>query len=635
MHAILQSFKMRPLAIFVLLSGQGSLAFAAVNLAIVPNGPLPTTVFSGGQVTANFTVTNKTSKVQNGFVVKGLPSTVTQKSTSGNCAQTINLAPAQQCNLALTISGEVTSSFALCSGSSCSTSSVPLNVSLSPSGPKIQLAAGFYLDSSNSFVNLLLAKQSLTGAWTYPIDDSNNRAAQPADISNNVDNKLLSLACNANQSLCLVGGMYQSTNTGYYPLIGMSTDGGDTWTYPVSSGNAPANIDINNSSNQINSLSCSSTFCIGAGTAGILGSEENLIAQTADSGSTWSFPSLPPAADQSSVGVQNTLLGTSCIGSTCYAAGDYDTTSSKTYLVIYQGNATGSTVNWSVVLDDQNPATSPSNSTGYGVFRSISCNTQVCIAGGSYSTVSGGLGFAPVIAQNTGTNNAWIYSVDWASSIWPSDFLVSNDDTQTGFQSTSCSDNICAAAGFYTTDSGGIIPMIAQSTNNGASWSVGISSSLYPAPDLDLTGDASGFASVSCSNTICIAGGTYLTNGGGHAMMLAQSTDQGATWTYPISVNNQPSDVFGGGFIYRVSCQDNVCIATGAYESGDSGASSNLFLTETTDGGQTWTFEITGAGPLPANFSCGVFYSAYASATLLPKWLRELNQLTPGGSCSP
>lgn len=620
MQAILHSFTMRPLVACILLSSQCGLAVAAVNLSIVPNGTLPTTVFKGGQVTANFTVTNKTAIAQNGFKVKGLPGTVAQNTSSGNCPQTINLAPAQQCNLALTISGEAKSSFALCYGSSCSTSSVPLNVSVLPSGPKLQFAAGAYVDT-NSYFNLVLAKQNFTGTWTYPIDGTNNQATQPADIINSNVNRFLSVGCNADQSLCLAGGLYDSS-TGYFPLIGMSTDAGETWTYPVSSSHAPGNINNSNTNNFINSVSCTGSFCIGAGnvTTTISGSFDNLIAQTTDLGSTWSFPTLPPAANQTSPGAAASLLGSTCLGTTCYAVGDYDT-SGNSYFVVYQGAKSGSIVNWSVVLDNRNPFSTPSLYNGFGSLHSISCNAQVCIAGGKYGTIAGGQGFSPVIAQNTGTNQTWVYSVDSSSSIWPSDFQVLSDSTPTGFFSTSCSDNVCMAAGFYSTTSGGTIPVVAQSADNGATWSMGVTGTRYPAPDLNLTGDSSAFTSVSCSNTICIAGGSYITtNSAQGAMMLAQSTDQGATWTYPISINNQPADATARAFVYNVNCQNNVCTAAGTYENG----ASQLFLAETTDGGQTWTFQITSAGPLPANFDAGNFYSTYASSTLLPKWLREL-----------
>src|ERR1700730_13163770 len=85
------SFKLNKLyAVIVLLSAQN--AFAA-NFNIAPYGTLPTTLASGQTVPAYFTVTNMTNTARNGYVVEGLPSTVTQNTTAPNCGNPINLGP--------------------------------------------------------------------------------------------------------------------------------------------------------------------------------------------------------------------------------------------------------------------------------------------------------------------------------------------------------------------------------------------------------------------------------------------------------------------------------------------------------------------------------------------------------------
>lgn len=57
----------------------------AANFTIAPYGTLPTTVTTGQSVSANYTVTNMTSTIRNGYVLTGLPTTVTQNTIAPNC----------------------------------------------------------------------------------------------------------------------------------------------------------------------------------------------------------------------------------------------------------------------------------------------------------------------------------------------------------------------------------------------------------------------------------------------------------------------------------------------------------------------------------------------------------------------
>ena len=125
----IQSFKFRVLsAITMLLCAHNG--FASSNFIIVPFGTLPTTVSQGSTVSANYTVINATNTTLNGYMVQGLPATVTQNTTSPNCSSPINLGPKESCQLQLDITGAVSSSFAICKGNSCTTTAVPLQVSL-------------------------------------------------------------------------------------------------------------------------------------------------------------------------------------------------------------------------------------------------------------------------------------------------------------------------------------------------------------------------------------------------------------------------------------------------------------------------------------------------------------------------
>jgi len=125
------SFKINTLcAVMALFAAQN--AFAAANFTIEPLGTLPTIVTTGQSVSANYIVTNMSNTTRNGYVLQGLPTTVTQNTTSPNCTNPINLGPKASCQLQLDITGAISSNFAICKGSSCTTSTTPLNVTTAP-----------------------------------------------------------------------------------------------------------------------------------------------------------------------------------------------------------------------------------------------------------------------------------------------------------------------------------------------------------------------------------------------------------------------------------------------------------------------------------------------------------------------
>jgi hypothetical protein len=120
--------------------------FAAANFNITPYGTLPTTVTMGQSVSATFTVTNMTHTARNGYVLQGLPTSVTQNTTAPNCANPINLGPRASCQLQLDITGAVSSNFAICKANSCTTATTPLNVSVNTT-PPIPTAKFLYVAS--------------------------------------------------------------------------------------------------------------------------------------------------------------------------------------------------------------------------------------------------------------------------------------------------------------------------------------------------------------------------------------------------------------------------------------------------------------------------------------------------------
>lgn len=118
----------------------------ALPLKIIPKEgtTLPTQMTPGYNVTAYYTVINKTATTLKNLYVKYLPPNVSQVTTNGDypdtCGATFSLAPNESCTLQLLISGPVTASggsnnqlfICLPGGTACTGTSYPLEVEIAP-----------------------------------------------------------------------------------------------------------------------------------------------------------------------------------------------------------------------------------------------------------------------------------------------------------------------------------------------------------------------------------------------------------------------------------------------------------------------------------------------------------------------
>ena len=175
------SFKLNKLyAVMVLLVAQN--AFAAANFNIVPDGALPTSVNAGETVSAYFIVKNNTSSTRASYHIEGLPSTVTQNTTSPNCPALINLEGNASCRLQLDITGAVNNAkVAICYNNSCTTGNTPLNVTVN-STPPAPTARYIYMTTTDS--------TSTASVLVCPLGDDGSfalGACQNADVSGDLD----------------------------------------------------------------------------------------------------------------------------------------------------------------------------------------------------------------------------------------------------------------------------------------------------------------------------------------------------------------------------------------------------------------------------------------------------------------
>lgn len=292
-----KTFKLNKLyVVMTLVSAQN--AFAAANFNITPYGTLPTTVASGQSVSANFTVTNMTNTTRNGYFITGLPSTVTQNTTSPNCTNPINLGPNASCQLQLDITGAVSSNFAICKGNSCTTATTPLNVSVSSAPKTPRFAYVTQYDSTHAVVvctveptSGLLSDCVDVGAHgvldnTFPQGITINSAGTIAYLTGYTDTPF-AYQCTINQndgtfSECSSSNI--TTPTGYNPEYGMLTlNSASTTTYIADSSGSGRILACPIVSGVISPI-CSDTGATGIGNdpAGIVFNTSGTIAYIGD-----------------------------------------------------------------------------------------------------------------------------------------------------------------------------------------------------------------------------------------------------------------------------------------------------------------------------------------------------------------
>lgn len=583
-------FKIRPLYQALALIALVQPVYASQNFLIQPNGPLPTSVTTGGSVTANYTVTNLTNSARNGYNVVGLPNTVTQNASGGNCPAPINLVAHASCNLQLIISGPVKSNFALCHGTSCTTATTPLNVTLSSFSRMV--AGGTYCSNSGC---LPLLAQTSSGTWSYPTSILTNLPSSPGFSNANIR----SASCSG--ELCIVAGYDNASST--TPFIAVSTSNANNWVYPVG-GDGTWPIDLTGNA-QFTSASCSGTLCIVVGQYfGIGGFQQfPVIAQSTNSGTTWTYP-IDSTTPPPNLFINSRLNGASCSGNLCIAAGTYeDNTNANFYALLEQTTNGGSS--WSNAIDRFNgPTLSNYGSFGaYAEFFSASCSGLVCAAAGQYNN---NITNIPMVAVTQDGGSSWNYAIDDTHTAKPSLFSING-----GFTSTSCSGNLCIAGGTYIDTNAHQQAMLARSTDGGITWTYVIDATTGPSLSNYLSSAA--FYSVSCSGTVCAAGGVYTNTNSTPVPMLAQSTDSGATWTYVIDSNNAPSHLTDFGQFNSVSCASNTCIAAGTFMV--CGIQFPL-LAQSIDGG-SWTYAISdNAATIPSNLTgSGVFNGSSVGST--------------------
>ncbi|WP_131792985.1 sialidase family protein [Legionella birminghamensis] len=428
--------------------------------------------------------------------------------------------------------------------------------------------------------------------------------------------------------IAIAGGQYTSPGA-TRPLLAFSSDMGTSWTFPSAVNSpvfVPDNTNSYNNSAGFFESSCDAQTCIAVGQyrdAGLV--QRPLLAVSQDSGLNWIFPSSINAPVFSPVNTNpfssaGELVGATCQGSTCIAAGTYFSGGIRRPIIAISHD---SGTSWSFPAAINAPVFTPDNThafVGNGRFNAVTCHGAICIASGLYS--SGGVD-RPLLAVSQDLGLNWTYPSAINAPVFTPD--NSNAFSSSGaLNRVSCQDSVCIATGEYR--SGGTLrPLLALSQNAAVTWTYpSVVNSPVFTPDNSNAFVTGTFTDVNCQGTTCIAVGTYF-GGGLQRPLVAVSHDSGTNWTFPSSVTapvftpDNTNAFMGGGTLLSISCQGSDCVTGGFYNS--VGAFRPL-LAVSHDAGSSWTFPSSVTSPVftPDNTNAftnnGLFYDVHCAGGL-------------------
>lgn len=308
------------------------------------------------------------------------------------------------------------------------------------------------------------------------------------------------------------------------------------------------NVKLQNLSGHFNESSCTGSganaICVAVGFTNNNGMQYPLLVTSVDGGNTFNVNS---TINNFNAG---NLLSASCTGSgstaQCIASGYLGNTQATGTPFIVQSTDGG--VTWAPVT--------VSGIKNVGVIRKVHCTGSapaICIAVGWGSNTQS-TKIYPIVAQSTNGGRTWaqVQVTDLPTDV-PGQLYAANC---TGDGSNA----MCVAVGTYTPYRS-TIPLLVQTTNNGATW---INKKYLFLSNLNLT-----FTDVNCNggntNTVCTVGGYIGTNDPLFNPVIYRTNDRGETWIRS-ALENFP--ITWNGKINAINCagtgSNAFCITAGA-----------------------------------------------------------------------
>ncbi|MCR9191908.1 MAG: hypothetical protein NXI01_04540 [Gammaproteobacteria bacterium] len=538
---------------------------------------------NNGEYEAQYQVTNNT-KISRTLTIVPIDNIPIVSSGSNSCQIPFVLAPQQSCTLTLNLIGNQLGNGIvwpkickvnynnqnpdpfLCSQSSFSDT---LNISIVE--PAIQTAAGVQ-GTTAPYAPLLMQSTNGGNDWEVVTLGSEPTGGQ-----------FFNTTCKGSGSsaFCLAAGGMPDGVLPYTvpPFITQSSDGGATWASKTIS-NAPALGNLYGADCNENAQ-----LCVGVGdeiiySGATITQTPPLVVQTLDYGANWAVKSLSGSVPTNASFISASCLNQYCVGSGQIASSAGDLASKTNNPFLAQTVNGGGT--WSVVSVPGAPE--------FGYFYHVNCtenngNILCATVGQNYDNTT------PTVAQTTNGG------ADWSM------VSVPLDSPGTGYlNDIHCSGSICVGVGASITDSSTYLPLLFQTVDGGANWSV---------IDIDgIEAITNGMLyTVHCTgsgtDTICISGGAnYVTE----KPVLVQTINGGTTWSV-VSISGAPL-----GFFNTVSCTGQgptaVCNAVG--EDDTAGLSSPVpLIAQSTNGGALWS--ILDTASLPNIPGQGVLYWSAAT----------------------
>jgi hypothetical protein len=365
------------------------------------------------------------------------------------------------------------------------------------------------------------------------------------------ESNLASVSCSG--STCVAAGEFANTSGYEQAFTQTSVNDGVTWSDAQPANYAPG---LQVVESQFVAVSCSGSTCAAVGNYGNNQAYQGLIETSENGGLTWGDAQ---AVDLTNV-VQNpsstlsVFTSVSCSGLTCVTAGDMVNPNS-TYEAITETTSDGG-VTWDVaqpIVFAGGVATDSQES-------SVSCSGLTCVAAGTY------VGTGIVVFAMTDTSSDG--GLTWAIA-QPATFAagVQNTDTQTVFNSISCSGSTCVAAGQYFSAGFAEVAVTETSTDGGLTWATPQAVSLADGLQ-NATAPYADFNAVSCSGSTCVAAGEFLDASGSIEAMTQTSSDGGASWstarpaTFAAGVQSPTTPT---AYFYAVSCTSLTCVTAGVF----------------------------------------------------------------------
>jgi len=349
------------------------------------------------------------------------------------------------------------------------------------------LAGGYYTTEHNGEQYMMLAANTNGLDWNYIIDFSTISIGGPYNFGGN--GVFSGTSCDSGGNVCIAVGEYKDLSIGYVPVLAISTSPSTTnWNYPISAATLlpsdftpqlATSLGFNAASCSVNNVSDS--VCMAAGTyygstpSGPPYTQYPLLAVNSTAASnqaSWSYivqslSNLPYSFNPAGALPNGVFNGTSCNGTECIAAGSYIAMDNNTYpMVALSAGPLYTSVTYPI---DGLNGPLPCNMTNYGQFNATSCTDSVCVAAGSYNTtlpsINNGTPY-PMLAVSLNAGVTWTYQIDSSfTAAYPNDFVTG------AFDSVTCNDTLCYAAGYYASSTATNIPLLVISSYSGVSWS--------------------------------------------------------------------------------------------------------------------------------------------------------------------